>query len=431
MSDGIANTAPAGETATMAARTSHDPPSTARAADAVASPLPLALVAAGFALSFVLVGGGINTVGVFVNAVAETEHWSRSGMSTAVSVGAVTAALTTPGVGVAVDRFGVRVPIAAGLVSLLVGYAITSQMQAPWHFLLANLFLGVGFAACSPFPITIAISVRGGDRTALALGLAASGSSVGSLLLLPAVQAAVDATSWRIVYVGIAFAVLLTTLALLAFLLPRGPLPRADAGPRPTIGLADLRRPGVARLAALLVLPGLVTFAISVHAVPYFTSTGLSASTAALVLGSAVGLSLIGKVLGGVAADRFGALPTLRAALACGAIGIGVLTTSHAPAALAAFALLYGLYLGTQVATLPLVALRVVGADRFGSLFGTLQLGGMLAAGAGPVIAGALFDRLGRYDEVLWVWIAAIVASIVVTIGLASRLPPALAETAP
>jgi MFS family permease len=394
-------------------------------------PFPYALVAGGFAISFVLVGGGINTVGVFLNAISEAMHWSRSALSIAVSFGAIVAALATPLVGVAVDRFGVRVPIAAGVLLLGVGYAITATMQSPWHFVVANLFLGAGFASCSLFPITIAIGVLGGERTALALGLAAAGSSLGSLVLLPAVQAMIDAVTWRGAYVAMGAAIVAAPLPLLAFVLPRGPLERADPLGATGLALGELRRPGVDALALLMIVPGLVTFAVSVHVVPFLTGHGLSAGNAALTLGAAVGLSIVGKLLGGVVADRIGALQTLRAALAVGAAALVVLATSHSVAGLAVFAALYGLYLGTQVAAVPALALQVLGAARFGSLFGALQLGAMLAAAAGPVVAGAMFDLTGRYDEVVAFWIAALLAALAVAVWMPAPRDGLAGEAAP
>ena len=108
---------------------------------------PTSLVIAGFVVSFVMIGGGINTVGVLLNAIAADTHWARSSLSLAVSVGAVVAALATPAVGVAVDRVGVRIPMLVGSTLLALGFALCVAMQAPWQFVAANLFLGAGFAA--------------------------------------------------------------------------------------------------------------------------------------------------------------------------------------------------------------------------------------------------------------------------------------------
>ena len=47
------------------------------------------LVAAAFTISFVVVGGGIETVGLLINALVRSEGWSQLTLSFGVSVGAL------------------------------------------------------------------------------------------------------------------------------------------------------------------------------------------------------------------------------------------------------------------------------------------------------------------------------------------------------
>jgi MFS family permease len=381
------------------------------------------LVLAAFAISFVLVGGGIDTVGVFINAIVASTDWTRSALSLGVAVGAVTAALAAPAIGAAVDRFGVRVPMLAGAGLLAVGFGALVAMRAPWHFVAANVFLGAGFAAAGLLPLTIAITVRVREGTALALGIAATGSSLGALLLAPLLQALVETLGWRGGYVALGSAVVLTPLAFVPFGLPRGPLQRAAPDQaRPAVSLgAELRRPGTPGLLALMVLPGLTTFAVSVHLVPYLTGLGHSGARAALALGGCIGIAAAGKLGGGAFADRVGPLAALRLALGLGAASFAVLPAASAAPALVTFVALYGLAIGALAAVTPALARDVLGAERFGVLFGVLQLVGMLTAAIGPVAAGVVFDATGRYTAAIALWGAAMAAALVV--ALAMRMP--------
>lgn len=390
----------------------------------------LPLVIAGFVISFVLIGGGVNSVGVFLNAIAQGTEWTRSALSLAVGVGAGVAALCVPAVGLAVDRVGVRVPMTGGLALLAAGFSILVGMQAPWQFVAANVLLGAGFAASALFPITVAITLRIRERTALALGLAAAGSSAGALVLAPMLQLAIEALGWRTTYLVLGVAVVATPLPLLAFALPRGRLMGPAAvkarGAAPLAGSGPLEwlQPGVATLAALLVLPNLATFAVSVHLVPYLTGIGLSGRAAALALGTTVGISALGKILGGAAGDRLGLRATLQGALLLGFVSLGLLAWASEPRALVGFVALYGLALGTYVAVIPPLARDVLGAERFGARYGTLQLGGMLAAAAGPVLAGACFDATGRYREAIGLWQGALAAALAVSLRLRAVAAP-------
>jgi len=385
------------------------------------------LVVAGFAISFVVVGGGIDTVGIFINAITQATDWARSGLSAGVAVGAVTAALATPLVGLAVDRHGVRLPILIGVALLAVGFGILVVMQVPWHFAAANVFLGAGFAACALLPITVAITVVVRDRTALALGIAAAGASAGALVLAPTLQALVEALGWRGSYLVLGTAVVLTPLPFLAFVLPRGRIERSTVPerPRPALpSLGELSQPGMRGLVALMVLPGLVMFALSVHLVPYLTGSGLSGKTAAFALGTTIGVSAVGKVVGGGLADRFGSLRMMRVALLMGVCAVALLPSPTTASSLVGFVVLYGLAMGTYVAVMPALAREILGEDRFGTLFGVLQLIAMLAAAVGPIAAGALFDATGHYSEAIALWVGAFACALLV--ALAMRIPAAL-----
>jgi len=375
------------------------------------------LVLAGFVISFVVVGGGIDTVSVFLKAISAATEWSRSSLSAAVSLGAAMAALSTPLVGILIDRFGVRVPMLLGVGLLGLGFLIVISMQAPWQFALANIFLGPGFAACALLPVTVAITVGVPGRTALALGIVGAGASTGALVLAPAAQAATEALGWRGAYVVLGLAVILTPLPWILFAFPRGKLGKNPGlgGSAPAWNITSgLRRPGVIALAAVMILPGLTMFSVSVHLVPYLTDIGHSGSRAAAALGATIGISAIGKVAGGFLGDRIGAAWTLCGALVIDALAFAVLLGAASAPLLAAFAVLHGLAFGTQIAVTPPIAMGVLGSERFGTLFGILQLSAMLAAALGPAISGLLFDLTGRYNPaiVLWLGSAAIAALV-------------------
>ena len=379
----------------------------------------LPLVIAGFAISFIVVGGGIDTVSVFLNAITKATDWSRSGLSLGVRVGAVMAALSTPVVGILVDRYGGRVPMTAGVILLAVGFLILVGMHEPWHFVAANVALGPGFAACALLPITVAVTIRIPDRTTLALGIIGAGSSAGALALAPALQVVTETVGWRGGYLALGAAVVLTPLPCLLFALPRGRL-RPAAPARTQRGgelrlVQELRQPGVAPLAAVMILPGLVGFSISVHLVPYLAGLGHPGAVAAAALGATIGISAIGKIGGGFVGDRFGPLATLRYALLLDVVALVLLQYAAGGAALSAFVILYGLALGAQIAVIPAIAVTVLNAERFGTLFGVLQLGAMLASAIGPISSGLIYDRTGQYAGAIVVWLVAMSAAAAIS----------------
>jgi len=377
------------------------------------------LVVAGFLIQFVVIGGGVDTVSVFLNALATANGWPRGTLSAGIGVGVVSAGLATPLVGLLIDRFGVRVPIAVGAACLAAGFGLLSVMSEPWHFVAANVLLGPGFAGVAMLPITIAVTVCVPDRTALALGIVSAGASIGALLLAPALQALINAQGWRATYAALGVAVVLVPLALLAAL-PKGRLQRAAPGDSPVakpppIDLRnELRRPGVLPLAALLIVPGLVNFGFQVHIVPYLAGVGHGATVAATALGAAVGMSAIGKVAGGFLGDRIGALAALRLALLIQVVALSLLPLVGSIPILGLFLALHGIAVGTEVAVTPVLALKVLGQERFATLYGLLQLASTVAIGLAPVIPGLFFDATGSYAGAVVFWIVTMLLGVVV-----------------
>jgi MFS family permease len=390
----------------------------------------LPLLVAGFVIMFIVIGGGIDTVSVYLNALSAAEGWPRKTLSVAISVGALCAGLFVPVAGMLIDRWGVRVPIAIGLMLLGAGFGVLVSMTEPWHFVAANVLLGPGFASCAMLPITIAVTVLVPDRTALALGIVGVGSSAGALVLAPTIQAIVDAFGWRTAYLVMGLAIVLVPVPFVMFALPKG---RLQGGPRIKLPklriMEELKRPGVLLLAGVLIIPGIVGFGINVHLVPFLTDHGHATTFAAAALGATIGVSAFGKIAGGFLGDRFGPVQTLRLSLSMMTVAISLLAFASSPIAVWGFVLIDGVSVGAQVAVVPVIAIAILGHERFATLYGLLQLGATLTIGLAPIIPGFVFDATGSYAGALAFWVTAMVA--VVAIAFRMRLPEAGAIVAP
>jgi predicted MFS family arabinose efflux permease len=244
-------------------------------------------------------------------------------------------------------------------------------------------------------------------------------------VLAPTVQALVDAFGWRGAYVGLGSMLLLVPIPLLLFALPRGPLKRNDgsrAAALPPLDLGrEVRRPGVMLLTALMILPALVSFGVAIHLVPLLVDVGHATSIAAGALGAAVGISAIGKLAGGFMGDRIGVLPTFRLSLLLELAAIALLPVVMSQLVLGSFVVTHGISMGTQIAVIPVIAIAILGSDRFGTLFGLLQLVSTLVIGLSPIVPGLIFDATGSYGNAILFWVATMVLAVVAAFLL--RLP--------
>jgi MFS family permease len=137
--------------------------------------------------------------------------------------------------------------------------------------------------------------------------------------------------------------------------------------------------------------------ALIVHLVPYLIGLGLTEQRAAFVLSISLGMNAIGKPSLGALADRFGIRRIYGLNLMLVGCGIVLLLNAGHAGMLTLFVLVYGLSVGAPVALMPTILADAVGLRRFGSLSGLLVTLGVIGSAAGPIVAGAVFDRTGSY----------------------------------
>ena len=119
------------------------------------------------------------TNGLFIPALEAEFGWSRSQLSSLALVGAVITILTSPLVGVIVDRFGVRLPGVISLVVLAGAYFLLSASGPSFAGYLA-VWIGmyVLAAASTAVSFTRTVNERFDRARGLALGIALGGRRV-------------------------------------------------------------------------------------------------------------------------------------------------------------------------------------------------------------------------------------------------------------
>ena len=124
---------------------------------------------------------------------------------------------------------------------------------------------------------------------------------------------------------------------------------------------------------------------------------GLSRATAAGLLATIGGISLLGRLAVGGTIDRIGGR---RALLACYCLLFASLIwLQFADAAwmLYVFVVAYGIAHGGFFTVMSPTVAELFGTRAHGALFGTVLFFGSLGGAIGPLAAGAAFDALGSY----------------------------------
>jgi MFS family permease len=152
---------------------------------------------------------------------------------------------------------------------------------------------------------------------------------------------------------------------------------------------------------------------VIVHIVPHASDLGLSPATAAGVLSTIGGVSILGRFVTGMANDRIGGKRSLTT---CFVVMIGGLICLQAAAdlwVLFLFAGIYGLAHGGFFTVVSPTVAELFGVGSHGTLFGIILFFGTIGGAIGPLMAGRIFDMTGSYRTVFLILTVALVLGLV------------------
>jgi MFS family permease len=157
------------------------------------------------------------------------------------------------------------------------------------------------------------------------------------------------------------------------------------------------------------------------HMVTHATDQGLTPMVAATALGVSGFSSIIGRLGGGVLADRFGAKPTLVVGLALQAAMIPVYLVARDVTAFYALAIVFGIAYGGVMPLYALVTREYFGEKVMGAAYGAVFLISTLGMGIGSYAGGVLYDRLSSYA---WLYSGSfVIGAFAVSLALTFRPP--------
>jgi hypothetical protein len=359
------------------------------------------------------------TFGIFMSAIEADTHWLRSEISLGQTCWALALAAMSPFVGGAIDRWGIRRPIALSFAAIVVCFILLGTVvRSPISFIIVYAVMAALGAASSPLPFAKVIS-GGFDRSrGLALGITLAGTGLSAFLAPLFLGPVIAQFGWRGGYLGLAaIIVVLAPVALL--LIGKTPL-LAKAAIRSQEGKTFGAAAGSAPFWLLAGVFFLVTFAASglvAHLVPILKAAGESPAKAASIVG-VVGLSVVaGRLLIGLLIDLFQVRYVAAGAFLLTATGSFLLLQFGAPAAWVT-ALGVGFALGTEVDLMGYCTARYFGFRSYGAIYGTLYGLSIVGVAASPVWMAVVSQQHG-YAPVL----LAASAMTLVAAGLCLLLP--------
>ena len=383
------------------------------------------IVAAGALMGCVAIGA-LFSLAVFLQPMSEATGWSRTGISTAMTLDFLTMGVAAFGWGALSDRYGPRPVVLTGAVLTGLGLALASQATSLLEF---QLIYGVvvGVAAGAILAPTMATVTGWFDKhRSIAVSLVSAGMGMGPMTISPFASWLLQSHDWRSAQLIVAI-VAWVLLIPAALFMRRAPDTAPGMAAMP--GGAD---PGMTVWQALrspqFIILGLTYFfCCATHSGPIFhtVSYAIACGIAPLVavsIYSIEGLAgLGGRVLFGLAGDKFGAKQTVIFALVVQALGAGAYYFTRQVGEFYAVAVIFGMAYGGVMPLYAVIAREYFPMRIMGTVIGASSLIASLGMSLGPAVGGWIFDTFGTYG---WLYLGSLIMGLAAA-GIALAFPPA------
>lgn len=351
--------------------------------------------------------GARQSLGLFVAPLNASTGLGVASISLAMAIGQFVWGAVQPLAGAVADRHGPGRVLAAGILLLALGSALTPFMHHTWGLVLTLGLLAAAGAGAGSFSVLIGAAVQRlpPPRRGMASGIVNAGGSFGQFLFAPVLQQLIAAFGWR----GAMWSLAVMTLGALPL---AGVLRGRPAAPGAVHEKADrgLWRAVVDALddrSYLLLHAGFFTCGFHIaflvtHLPGEVTLCGLPAQVASWSL-AIIGLANIaGSLFAGWCVQRFRSKYVL--AWMYGLRAAMILLYLAAPKSAATF-YLFAVALGfTWLATVPPTAGivgKLFGIRYLATLFGLTLLSHQVGAFFGAWLGGLAVTHLGSY-QVMW-----------------------------
>lgn len=381
---------------------------------------PRYAVVAGACLTQFMVIGLLFSYSLFFKTFEDEFGWSRTTLSAAASLSFLMMGVLATFFGHLGDRFGPRPVLATtGLLTGL-GFALISQVSAPWHlFLIFGLLISVGMSTHDV--ITLSTVARWFKRRrGMMTGVVKTGTAVGQMLMPLAAALLIADIGWRAAAmtlgVGAAF------FLLIAALLMKRPPAAAETSDNPDEPTGNLRSAMGSRvfwtLCAIqfLFFPTLTT--VPLHIPVHGMDLGMANTTAAALLSTAAGASAIGRLTVGGFSDRIGGKKGYLLCLTPLIVSLGSLLAFEQTWLLFTAMVIYGFAHGGLFTIVAPTLTEFFGTRAVGAIFGAVVFFGTVGGAIGPILAGRIFDLTGSYAPAFITLAAMAMLGILLTLTL-------------
>lgn len=343
-------------------------------------------------------------IGIMGSYLVEEFKWPKEQMAMigALALGAV---LLFPLVGRMTDVFGVRKTALVGVIASPVFFVALSQIDSLLGYAVLYALQASILATTTP-PVYCRIIVQYFSQArGLALGIATAGPAVVVAIGGPLLNNFVSDNGWRDGYIAMAiFSGIVGALALV--MLP----------PEQRNGKSTLAKPKTARqdykhifgnyvfwiLIIGILLCNLPQSIMMSQLALILAENGASGKDASIMITALAGGTMIGRLVSGLALDRFPAHKVATIGLALSGIGLIVIASGFdARPTLFVSVLIFGMSVGAESDVIAYLVVRNFGVKIYSSVHSILAMSTAIAAVLGSVLLSAALSYFGLYWQFL------------------------------
>ena len=366
------------------------------------SPYRYVICACGTALIFISVGLLSNAFPIYFPFIMEIRGFSNTQVSLLTTMRSITALLSMFVSDWYYDRLNLKKGIALALCASVLSYVIYGCSSAPSLCYLAALISGLGYGLGGMIPASVLIRRWFPAHTATAMGIAASGSGIASILCPVLITSMIRRFGLSAVF--LAEAGLMAACALpLVLLIKNEPAQQAaaqtNASPEGASSRRELTRAEHLRVILGVFLIGTLGLTSFSGLSLLYTTSGWPVESVSFML-SFLGFVLIaGKCLMGWLSDRLGSFAAITVFGVFLSLGqLMCCFAGNAPMPLIVSGLIFlGTGLALSTVALPVIAADFCSAGRYTTLLKTYQvtyaLGGLISS----AFPGMTADITGSY----------------------------------
>lgn len=348
----------------------------------------------------------------------ENLNISRADLKLRESIFLMASGLSGLGIGFLTSKIAPRTIVLSGLGLLAVVLAIYGRADSIGQIYILYGFLGMCYASAHVVIVVLMVSQCFEAKKALAISVALSGTSIGSAIFPSLITVALESYDWRQVLLALAFLPLII-LPVVAFFLPRlkvgetlNPVTNA------VVAAKTIYRKSPVTVGLLLVAIFATFFsstAFLLNMFLYLQDIGLTARETATGVSAVFVTGLVGKILVGMAAERWGVQQVWSSQqfiLLCGAAVLSLGLPQFAFIGLVLLGLGWaGCYVLTQV-----VISEVFAGPNLGKIAGAFIVFEAMASGTGVWAAASASDYFGSYQNAFILCCGLLVVAIISTL---------------